>query len=265
MTLGASKPWSRRSRLRTAHATFQKKSPPKPWNQPTGVEAGSLGGRSALSAAGVRSQHSPSIPQVLERLRMAKVPTIVTNYKRQGHYTNQHTTLHKANSERVTGCAGVGNWTLALAGYMAFPDLRTVFGSVKTFGDFFEAWVVSYEQQPQPPAWADYIHEYIMLSLSSPPFAAGLHTTVCSEDSLHATWWSRRGAMLCKTTIRKPCLMLSLLHEEEETEGLPLEGPSAHNGRLWRITKRRAADISKGLTNIPRHSADRYAVTVSWQ
>ena len=48
--------------------------------------------------------------QVLERLRMAKVPTVVTSWQRGGHYTCQHQTFHKSTQVNVVNVVIKVRW-----------------------------------------------------------------------------------------------------------------------------------------------------------
>ena len=66
----------------------------------------------------------------------------------------------------------MGNWALAPAAYMAFPDLRSVFNQVKKLGDFVEAWTTHSESQVPPPYWADFVFGYITLMAKLPTLSS---------------------------------------------------------------------------------------------
>ena len=82
--------------------------------------------RTSKRATGVdtRSWNVLQIITKLERLKMAKVPTIATSWQR-GHYVCLHDSFLKSSLPNMQQYAGEGNWALAHAAFLAIPDIHS--------------------------------------------------------------------------------------------------------------------------------------------
>ena len=135
--------------------------------------------REAITSDGPLVEQVHRILEALDKLREARLPTIMTSHQREGHYVSLRSSFHESDSPRVTRYGGKGNWALALSAYLLVPDIRSKFGKEKKLGDWVEASAVYHETMESPPPWTDLLYSYMPRSGS-----------ICSDGAYNALSWS---------------------------------------------------------------------------